>query len=360
MERIGDLTFHMGPAEVGAPDDLEPAVIEFLDAAERSLDVAVQELESWPVAEALIRAKQRRCTVRMVLENDYLRAQPTAAPDPRRPGGSNEANREILMALLRAKIDVRSDYNASIFHQKFVVRDYNRPTQGLLTGSTNFTETGLSRNLNHVMTFRDPVLVKAYNTEFREMWSGDFGHKVPNRDGPPAESLVSGVRVRALFAPDHAPEMEIVKQMLKAERRIDFAIFTFSQSSAIDDVMRRLIRDGIAVRGVLDPRQANQAWAATRVVGEVGGEIHTASRNRRGLGKLHHKLMVIDDRVTIGGSFNYTEPANRMNDENILVIGRDDEADPVAAAAQARLATYARREIDRIIDRHGRRVAPAA
>lgn len=359
MERIGDLTFHMGPAALGAPDDLAPAIIEFIDAAEHWLDVAVQELESWPVAEALIRARQRRCTVRVVLENDYLRAQPTAAADPRLPGGSNETNREILLALLRAKIDVRSDYNASIFHQKFVVRDYNRPTQGLLTGSTNFTETGLTKNLNHIMTFRDPALVKAYNTEFREMWSGDFGRKVPNRDGPPGESLVSGVRVRALFAPDHAPEMEIVKQMLKAERRIDFAIFTFAQSSAIDDVMRRLIRDGIQVRGVFDARQANQDWAATRVVQEAGGELYTAVRNRRGLGKVHHKLMVIDDRVTIGGSFNYTGPANRMNDENILVIGRDDEADPAAQAAQARLALYARREIDRIIDRHGLRVTGA-
>ncbi len=356
MERIGDLTFHMGPAAIGAPDDLEPAIVEFVDAAEKSLDVAVQELESWPVAEALIRAKQRRCTVRVVLENDYLRASPTAAPDPRLPGGSNEANRDILVALLRAKIDVRSDYNAAIFHQKFVVRDYNRATQGLLTGSTNFTETGLHRNLNHVMTFRDPALVKAYHDEFREIWSGDFGAKVPARSGPPVESPVSGVRVRALFAPDHAPEMEIVKQMLKAERRIDFAIFTFAQSSAIDDVMRRLIRDNIKVRGVFDPRQANQDWAATRVVQEAGGELYTASRNRRGFGKLHHKLMVIDDRVTIGGSFNYTAPANRMNDENIVVIGHGEETDPAARAAQERLAGYARREIDRIIDRHGSRV----
>jgi phosphatidylserine/phosphatidylglycerophosphate/cardiolipin synthase-like enzyme len=41
--------------------------------------------------------------------------------------------------------------------------------------------------------------------------------------------------------------------------------------------------------------------------------------NRNGLGKLHHKLMVIDDAVTIFGSFNYTEPANRTNDSRHII-----------------------------------------
>ncbi|MGL1935344.1 MAG: phospholipase D-like domain-containing protein [Fibrobacterales bacterium] len=43
--------------------------------------------------------------------------------------------------------------------------------------------------------------------------------------------------------------------------------------------------------------------------------------NKGGLGKLHHKLMVLDDAVAIFGSFNYTELANRTNDENIVIVG---------------------------------------
>ena len=40
-----------------------------------------------------------------------------------------------------------------------------------------------------------------------------------------------------------------------------------------------------------------------------------------GVRKLHHKLMVIDERIVVAGSFNYTEPANDYNDENIFVLG---------------------------------------
>jgi phosphatidylserine/phosphatidylglycerophosphate/cardiolipin synthase-like enzyme len=65
--------------------------------------------------------------------------------------------------------------------------------------------------------------------------------------------------------------------------------------------------------------------------------------------KVHHKLMVIDARLIIMGSFNYTAPANTINDENIIVLGGLEETNPVAEAAQRQLAGYALAEIDRTI-----------
>jgi phosphatidylserine/phosphatidylglycerophosphate/cardiolipin synthase-like enzyme len=58
---------------------------------------------------------------------------------------------------------------------------------------------------------------------------------------------------------------------------------------------------------------------------------------------------VIDERLLIVGSFNYTAPATTLNDENILVLGDLEETDPEAEAAQRQLAGYALAEIDRII-----------
>jgi phosphatidylserine/phosphatidylglycerophosphate/cardiolipin synthase-like enzyme len=51
------------------------------------------------------------------------------------------------------------------------------------------------------------------------------------------------------------------------------------------------------------------------------------------LRKVHHKLMVIDERLTIVGSFNYTDPTATLNDENIIVLG--DLEDTTAAAETA-------------------------
>jgi phosphatidylserine/phosphatidylglycerophosphate/cardiolipin synthase-like enzyme len=66
--------------------------------------------------------------------------------------------------------------------------------------------------------------------------------------------------------------------------------------------------------------------------------------------------MVIDGATIICGSFNYTGPANRLNDENILVIGDLEDEDPAAQEAQRRLAAFAQAEIDRMIAEHGERV----
>ena len=146
-----------------------------------------------------------------------------------------------------------------------------------------------------------------------------------------------------------------MKQMLKAASRVDFAMFTFAQSSGIDDTMIRLVGSGLTIRGVLDHVQGAQKWAATKPLKAAGVALF-ANKPRTGVRKVHHKLMVIDDRLIIAGSFNYTAPANTLNDENIVVIGDLEETDPTAEANQRQLATFARTEIDRIITQLARPV----
>ncbi|MGD1876446.1 MAG: phosphatidylserine/phosphatidylglycerophosphate/cardiolipin synthase family protein [Kiloniellaceae bacterium] len=353
------LELHMGPASLGAPDDLEKTIVDFIDDAKASLDVAVQEIESRAIAEALVRARQRGVRVRLVLEQDYLRADKPWA-DPFTVGGEDEENRNLFAAMLRAGIDARTDYNPHIFHQKFIIRDSGGRRRALLTGSTNFTPTGVGshpskKNLNHLVVVHDQWVCNEYDDEFTEIWQGTFG-KVRNRHEPsPRNNTVAGISVRALFAPDHAPEMEIMKQILKAKERVDFAIFTFARSSGIDDTLVAMAKGGLKIRGIFDSGQGNRDWAATRMVADSGGEAYLASR-KKGLGKLHHKLMVIDGALIIAGSFNYTDPANRLNDENILVIGDLEDEDPVAQATQRECAAFALAEIDRMIEVHGERV----
>lgn len=222
----------------------------------------------------------------------------------------------------------------------------------VLTGSTNFTTTGITKNLNHIVVINDATVANTFKKEFREIQQGRFGKLSVDQDEKPKEASVSGIRVKPLFAPDHAPEMEIMKQILKAKERIDFAVFTFSQSSGIDDALIAARDRGVPVTGVLDRRQANQVWAATHLLKEAGIQLKVAG-NTGGLGKLHHKLMTIDDSVTIFGSFNYTGPANRLNDENIIVVGDIDETSQPAINAQSRIATAVRSEIERIAANFG-------
>ncbi|MEM9349472.1 MAG: phospholipase D-like domain-containing protein [Pseudomonadota bacterium] len=345
--QVGDITIFHGPQEHGAPDDLLSPIVEFIGQAQsrQNLMIAVQEIDNPTIADAIIAARLRGVTIDLVLEQSYLlgATRPSSVADAQLPGGKHEINRKLFNAILRSTTDVKVDFNPNIFHQKFMVLG-----DRVLTGSTNFTSTGVGKNLNHVVIINDKGVANAYKREFRDIRRGLFGKQSTAHGAAPIEDDVSGIRIKPLFAPDHAPEMEIMKQILKARSRVDFAAFTFSQSSGIDDALIAAHRNGIEVRGVLDRRQANQKWAAKHTLQDAGVDIKIAG-GTGGLGKVHHKLMVIDDKLTIFGSFNYTKPANKSNDENILVVGDIEDARPEAQAKQSQIALHSRTEIDRII-----------
>jgi phosphatidylserine/phosphatidylglycerophosphate/cardiolipin synthase-like enzyme len=134
---------------------------------------------------------------------------------------------------------------------------------------------------------------------------------------------LAGVPVRVLFAPDHTPELEIVKQLLKGSR-----------SATRDLHLRRLFRDRRCHAGVGPRRHAAQGGAGSGAGRPGLGHPQVAQApniklyvpKREGpfarLRKLHHKLMVIDEQIVVAGSFNYTAPANAFNDENITTYPR--------------------------------------
>ena len=369
----GKIEAFAGPDDLGAADNLEDVIINFIAGAKHTLFIAVQELDSEPIAQAVIDAKWGGVKVRMIMEQDYLasdkiphaktRAGETKLEAARRVQWNEfrrpktvKTNRDILAALLRNAIDVKADYNPKIFHQKFVIRDYEgkkRATSALLTGSTNFTYTGTHKNYNHIVIFHDHRICKAYLLEFDEIRSGNFGALRLRENSIPRTYNLNGVPVRILFAPDDSPELEIVKQMLKCRRRLDFSIFTFSASSGIDDAMAILRAAGREIQGVFDPGQGRRDWAATHWLHDEGIVVYFP-RKEPGFGKLHHKLMVIDDDIVVGGSFNYTAPANDFNDENVFVIGSPfdlpaNKGGPVDHAQCAEIAGFFRGAIEQIV-----------
>ncbi|MDR7252518.1 phosphatidylserine/phosphatidylglycerophosphate/cardiolipin synthase-like enzyme [Nocardioides sp. BE266] len=371
----GKIEAYVGPTELGAADDLETVISDFIAGARTSLAVAVQELDNAVIAQALLDASWRGVRVELFLEQDYLRS-PLAGTPPTLPvpkagetpedallrvqWGTDETelaeNRRILAALLRSDVQVRGDYNPKIFHQKFALRDYEGtavPTSALLSGSANFTVTDCHHNLNHVFVFRNAFVCRQYATEVEQLRRGSFGRGM-HGDVPKTYDL-AGVPVKVLFGPDHTPELEIMKQMLKGTKEITFAIFTFAGSSGIDDAMLALARGGMKIRGVLDRGQAAHDWAAPPWLVHPNIELFVPRKDGpfEHLRKLHHKLMVIDEQVVVAGSFNYTAPANEYNDENIFVVGSvHDEVEGIEVDHDPGgvIARHLKAEIERIID----------
>src|SRR6187551_1486222 len=220
----GKIEAYVGPADLGAPDDLEQVIVDFIGGAKESLDIAVQELDNERIAKAILDAKWRGVRVSIVLEQSYLREEKLdfkkeVVPQQgetveqalqnwlRTPNGENKVNRRIATSLLQLNVDLKVDFNKEIFHQKFVVRDYRgsaKPTSALLSGSTNFTDTDCHENLNHVFVFHDTGICREYGNQFAEIERGEFGPR--GLGGEPPVFDLEGVPVTVLFAPDNVPE----------------------------------------------------------------------------------------------------------------------------------------------------------
>src|SRR5688500_3502979 len=100
---LGAVELYCGPTVLGGPDDLDAVIRGFIDGAKETLMIAVQELDSRPIAESIVRAKSRGVRIQLILEGDYL-VQKTPLADPWVAGGDHEINREIHAALLRTGV----------------------------------------------------------------------------------------------------------------------------------------------------------------------------------------------------------------------------------------------------------------
>src|SRR5215207_5140086 len=131
----GKIEAYLGPTELGAPEDLESVIIQFIAGAKRWLDIAVQELDNPRIAQAILDARWRGIDIDLYLEQDYLRSplqgKPPKLPKPKSGETPEQAlfrvqwlddrtdlaeNRRILAALLRSDVQVRGDFNPKIFH----------------------------------------------------------------------------------------------------------------------------------------------------------------------------------------------------------------------------------------------------
>ena len=328
----GRLQAFLGPpGRAGAPDDLEKVIIEFIDQSEHTLDVAVQEIDNPRIAAALDRAARRKrpgtdrfIRVRLVTEGDYLKEdKPVDPPDKK---VSLDVNRKHFVTLLRGAVDAKIDFNPRIFHHKFIIRDQGESREAVLTGSTNFTTTGTHRNLNHVVILHDIGVAAAYQSEFDQLRVGIFGARSPKLTSTDPLTLdIEGSPVQIMFSPDHNPELRIVNEILKAQTSVHFMMFTFAKSTTIDDALITKLKGGnFDVVGVLDGGQSAHKWSPHKTLLNEGARLRRETLPNRG--KLHHKVIVLDDQTVIGGSFNFTGPANRYNDENLFLVRDPDVA----------------------------------
>lgn len=278
--------------------NMEKALLEQIEGALSSIDIALYGLDRQSVVDALIAAHTRGVTVRVVGDDE----------------AENGSYSSSYQALKDAGITVVTDSSPSyIQHNKFLIID----DQAVWTGSANFTDTGFSLNANNSMFIDDATLAAVYQAEFAEMWSGNFhGDKTDN-----TTHLLNynGTLLESYFSPTDLTLFEVWEELAQADESVHFAMFMWTNDILTDRVIERL-NAGVAVSGVWDQLGASNPYSADGALASAGADIFIENQ----AGKTHHKFAVIDvessDPAVILGSYNWTDSGSFDNDENTLII----------------------------------------
>jgi phosphatidylserine/phosphatidylglycerophosphate/cardiolipin synthase-like enzyme len=291
------------PLTINNPEDwqgsIEGRLIEKINAAQTSIHIASFEFDLTPVAEALIAAKQRGVDVRWVTDDEH------GLESDGEPGHGQFA------MLQNAGIEVRSDTRSALMHNKFWIFD----NQIVWTGSTNITENGIFKQDNNTIVIQSPALAAIYEREFQEMWDGQFGPRSPSQLNEQT-TIVNGSQVVVVFtSEDPALQQAIIPVVKSATQSIHFMAFSFTDFPLADAMIQRS-KNGVVVSGVFERvgSDTDAAELKTLMCAQV------PVRRDGNSSFLHHKVIVIDERIVVTGSMNYSTNAEESNDENVLII----------------------------------------
>ena len=216
-----------------------------------------------------------------------------------------------MQACIRAGIPIVFDQRSAFMHNKFCVVDGIH----VWSGSTNITENGMYRNNNNAVWVVSPELAANFTTEFAEMFlNRKFGASSP-RNTPHPVLMLGGIVIENYFAPEDGVGREIISEIEDARRRIDFMVFAFTCRDIAQALAARMAA-GVEVRGLIEARNAGSKHSQHRFLEQHGAEIHLDKNPFN----MHHKVMILDRKTVITGSYNFSRNADTQNDENVIII----------------------------------------
>ena len=283
---------------------IEEEIIKKIDAAQESIHIASFEFNLTPVADALIRAHERGVDIRWVTDDEHgLEAD-------------EEPGHGQFEMLMDEGIEVRDDGRSALMHNKFWIFD----REIVWTGSTNITENGIFDQDNNVIVVRSPALAEIYEREFDEMWNGEFGPRSPSTVEQQSV-VVDGTQIQVLFAAEDEAMDYILPYLANAQSSIRFMAFSFTYDN-MEDVITDRFENGVDVAGVFEKLGSSTEYSE---LGDMYCSKMKVRRDGNG-GFLHHKVVIVDERIVITGSLNFSDNANDSNDENVIIVDNSDIA----------------------------------
>jgi len=276
--------------------------VSLINAANKSVDMALFGYDNIPeVKTALINAMDRGVYIRLVYDenNDKIKYY--------------EHTEDLAKTVNESRNDKSLNVKETnmLMHNKFIVFD----NQKVLTGSMNFSRTGLSGfNSNSMLLINSKEIAQKYTDEFEQMFSRKFHNNkisVPNNKFKIGETYVS-----IFFSPqDKIINTQIIPLIDNAQKYIYIPAFIITHKELSEALINAKDR-GIDVKIIIDA--TNPDGRGSQIKNLRQNKIMVKTENYAG--KMHSKTIIIDDKYLITGSMNFSNSGENKNDENVVIL----------------------------------------
>ena len=130
------------------------AVVPLVNAATQTLDIAMFYFTSQPIADAILAARARGVTVRMIIDAT---------------GAANAYSKHGL--LCASGISVKTENWGGKSHSKWAVADAALPSAAVVFGSMNWTSSGDTQNDENTLYVQNAGMAAAFAAEFSRQWA---------------------------------------------------------------------------------------------------------------------------------------------------------------------------------------------
>ncbi len=113
----------------------------------------------------------------------------------------------------------------------------------------------------------------------------------------------------------------VLSELAKAEKSIHIAMYCFTLKPLAKGLAEAKRRN-VEIKVLLDEGQKYSKSSRWDLLVEEGVKV----KFYESPGLMHNKFCVIDEKVTLAGSYNWTGHANKINEENLIVIDSEEVA----------------------------------
>ena len=261
-------------------------IVKDISTAKSSVHMAMYYLTNKFIAKALIDAHKRGVEVKVVTDD-------------------KKKDSKYYKKLKKAGIDLKDDKDSkAIMHNKILIID----SKIVWISSANYTVYSFYRNYDNFLRIKDIEIANYYNKKFNKIYLDDSSKM---------RSFISiDKNVEIYFSPDSNFEKRVISLIDSAKYSVNFLAFAFTNSK-IAEALVLANKRGVIVRGVFDKTQNNyQKYSKYKYLKDNNLDVKL-DKNRF---KLHSKVIIIDEKIVVSGSYNFTKKANNKNDENSIVI----------------------------------------